>query len=377
MKIVHIITGLNNGGAEGVLYRLCKFDTECEHVVISMMGEGKYGSLLKNAGITVHYLNMAQGAVSLLSLCKLHRLLLLHKPDAVQTWMYHADLIGGLVARIAGIKTIFWNVRHSTLAPGKSKRSTRWVAKICALLSGLVPKKIIYCAQEARRVHEELGYKMDRAEVIANGYSLSHYAIDDADRLAIRAELGVVDSHIVIGMVGRFDPQKDHYSLIKSVALLKEKASSLKLVLVGKDLDASNIELNVDIKKYDLNESICLLGQRTDISAIMNGLDIHVLSSSFGEGFPNVLAEAMACGTPCVTTDLGDAAAIVGDTGWVVPPNNSQALAKAMFEAIVEKENQPAIWQARRIASRARITDNFSLEKMCNSYVSVWKEKNI
>lgn len=377
MKIVHIITGLNNGGAEGVLYRLCKFDTDCEHVVISMMGEGKYGSLLENVGITVHYLNMSRGAVSLISLLKLYKLLLLHRPDVVQTWMYHADLIGGLIAKIAGIKTIFWNVRHSTLEPEKSKRSTRWVAKICALLSGWVPKKIIYCALEARRVHEELGYKMDRAEVIANGYNLTQFAIDDAARLAIRSELGVTDSNIVIGMVGRFDPQKDHYSLIKSVALLRKKTSPLKLVLIGKDLDASNIELNGNIKKYDLDESICLLSQRTDIAAIMNGLDIHVLSSSFGEGFPNVLAEAMACGTPCVTTNLGDAATIVGDTGWVVPPNNSQALANAMFEAIVEKENQPTTWQARRIASRARITDNFSLEKMCNRYVSIWKDKNI
>jgi Glycosyltransferase len=121
-----------------------------------------------------------------------------------------------------------------------------------------------------------------------------------------------------------------------------------------------------------LEDNISLLGQRTDIATIMNSLDVHILSSSFGEGFPNVVAEAMACGTPCITTDVGDAAIIVGDTGWVVPPKDSQALANAMLEAMEEKQNNPQAWKARKQACRERIVNNFSIEKMVDSYHQVW-----
>jgi glycosyltransferase involved in cell wall biosynthesis len=106
----------------------------------------------------------------------------------------------------------------------------------------------------------------------------------------------------------------------------------------------------------------------------MYALDIHILSSR-SEGFPNVLAEAMACGTPCVTTDVGDAAMIVGDTGWVVPPKNPQVLANAILEAINEKQNNPLMWEVREQACRDRIVDNFSIEKMVAGYHQVWFKK--
>ena len=169
-KVCHIITGLNNGGAEGVLFRLCAFDASNTHIVISLMDEGKYGPLLRDAGITVYSLNMRAGKVSLGGLIKLYKLLRLLRPDVVQTWMYHADLIGGLVAKVAGVKSVFWNVRHSTLEPGKSKRSTILVAKTSAYLSSWVPNRIVYCAHSAQAVHEAIGYKVGKAVVIANGY---------------------------------------------------------------------------------------------------------------------------------------------------------------------------------------------------------------
>jgi glycosyltransferase involved in cell wall biosynthesis len=372
MKVLHIITGLNNGGAEGVLYRLCKFENGVEHVVVSLLGEGKYGHLLRRAGIEVHYLNMSKGIGLFKSLWTLYRLLLRNNPDLVQTWMYHADLIGGIVARFAGVKSILWNVRHSTLEPGKSKRSTRVVAKICALLSGWIPKKIVYCAFESKNVHEKLGYKMHHAVVIPNGYDLTQFVVNDSARMLMRAEIDVSDDDLVIGMVGRFDPQKDHQTLLKAAALLKEKLPSFKLVLVGNGLNDSNYELNDRIKKYNLKGNVCLLDQRSDIAYIMNGLDVHVLSSSSGEGFPNVVAEAMACGTPCITTDVGDAAVIVGNTGWVVPPDTPQALTDAILSAAAEKQYKSEAWAERKLVSRNHIIHSFSLEKMCEKYLSTW-----
>ena len=372
MKVLHIITGLNNGGAEGVLFRLCKFDMNHQHIVISMMGEGKYGALLTDVGIEVHYLNMPQGSITSSGLLQLFKLVRAHKPDVVQTWMYHADLIGGIVGKLAGVRSIYWNVRHTTLEPGKSKSSTILVAKLCAFLSGCIPKKIVYCAHESKRVHEDKGYVIGKAELIANGYDLTHFISDSEARASFRVEMSLDRDDILVGMIGRFDAQKDHMNLINALRLLKNNGIPFKLALIGSDIDSNNHTLTDNIAENGLSDVVSLMGARGDIASVMNGFDINVLSSSFGEGFPNVLAEAMACGTPCITTDVGDAALIVGDTGWVVPPNNPEALANAILEAIEEKQNQPHAWLARKKSSRNRIVENFSLEHMLRRYTSVW-----
>ncbi|WP_240474058.1 glycosyltransferase [Salinivibrio socompensis] len=184
--------------------------------------------------------------------------------------------------------------------------------------------------------------------------------------------LNDLNSKFLLGTIGRFNPQKDHVGLLKSLDLVKRRCSEFSAVLIGKDITSNNLFLMDKIKKIEFEDNISLLGQRTDIATIMNSLDVHILSSSFGEGFPNVVAEAMACGTPCITTDVGDAAIIVGDTGWVVPPKDPQALANAILEAMEEKQNNPQAWQARKQACRERIINNFSIEKMVSSYHQVW-----
>ena len=370
--ILHLITGLNNGGAEGVLYRLCKYDVKNKHIVVSMMDEGKYGPLMKEAGIEVYYLYMRQGRVSLSGLWRLLKLLRKYKPDVVQTWMYHADLIGGVIAKVAGVKHVFWNVRQSTLELGKSKRSTILVVKLSSLISSWIPKKIIYCAQEAKSVHEALGYKRAKAEIISNGYDLTQFSIDSGACIAFRSEIGLRVNENVIGMVGRYDPYKDHVNLVSALGLVKKAGYGFRFVLVGKGLDTNNQVLVNHIRDNQLIENVVLLGQRTDITAVMNGLDLHVLSS-LSEGFPNVLAEAMACGTPCVTTDVGDAALIVGETGWVVPPKDSQVLAKAIMQALDEKQSNNQAWLKRKQACRVRIVENFSIDKMIIAYHRVWE----
>ena len=370
-KILHIIAGLNDGGAEAVLYRLCNNDTRYTHYVISMMDVGKYGPLLKQAGIEVHYLNMPQGRVSMRGLLRLWSLLRELKPDVVQTWMYHADLIGGVVARLAGVKSVFWGIRHTTLEPGKSKRSTIYVARLCAFLSRWVPDKIVCCANKAVEVHVKLGYSAHKMTVIPNGYDLKKFFVDYDDRKLLRNEWGIDETIPLIGMVGRFDPQKDHKNLINALGTLRQSSFDFRFVLIGKNLLETNQELVAWIDAQDLRENIILLGQRSDIPQVMNALDAHVLSSSYGEAFPNVLAEAMACGTPCVTTDVGDAALIVGDTGWVVEPKNAEALGTALLDSLILLHDEPA-WMIRKQQARELIVNNFCLEKMINDYHTVW-----
>lgn len=371
-KVLHIITGLNNGGAEGVLYRLCKYDNSSRHIVISLMGGGKYGALLKEVDVEVHCLNMPAGRVSLAGVVKLFKLLRKLKPDVVQTWMYHADLLGGIVARCAGIRNVFWNIRNTTLEAGKSKKTTIFVARLCARLSGFIPKGIVCCAQEAMLVHSALGYKKSKIKLIANGYDFFYFKPDNELRDEFRGQLVLPPLQAFLGMVGRFDSQKDHFGLLKALWLVKAYVPNFKFAMVGRGLNKANAALGEQINKLNLNNNILLLDQRADISTVMNGLDIHVLSSAFGEAFPNVLAESMACGTPCVTTNVGDAAVIVGETGWVVPPKDPQALADAIIMAIKEMQMDDQAWSLRQQACRDRVVKSFSIEKMISGYHRVW-----
>lgn len=372
-KVTHIITGLNDGGAEAVLYRLCKHDAKHSHIVISLMYEGKYGPRLLAAGVDVYCLNMPRGRATLSGITKLYRLLRNIRPDIVQTWMYHADLIGGIVARLAGIKAICWGIRHSNLEPGKSSRSTIFIARLCAILSRWVPRAIVSCSAQAAQVHQRLGYVKEKFTVIANGYNLEEFSPNSQDGKRLRTEWGVGEDVPLLGMVARFDPQKDHQGLLNALVKLKEVGQPFCCVLVGTGMDSDSQILKQMVEKTDLQNYIKLLGRRNDIPAIMNALDVHVLSSSFGEAFPNVIAEAMACGTPCVTTDVGDAALIVGDTGWIVPLSEPDALFQAISHAIAEMQDEEK-WVKRKTACREQVVNNFSIEKMIDSFHSVWRK---
>lgn len=372
-KILHIITSLSDGGAEAVLHRLCVSDKKNTHIVISLMDEGKYGALLEKSDITVHCLEMPAGKIGFKALIKLYKLIRHFKPDVVQTWMYHADLIGGVIAKFAGVENIVWGVHNTTLIKGKSKRSTIIIAKLNAFISYFIPKKIIYCAEKSRQVQESIGFNSGIGFVVPNGYDIDDFMPNSVAGLNFRNEAKLAKDKFLIGHVGRFDPLKDHETLLTSIAELQNIKSDFDMMLVGGNLDEGNSVLsNIINRKNILN--IKRLGRRSDISSIMNAFDIFVLSS-ISEAFPNVLNEAMACGTPCVTTDVGDAALIVGDTGWIVPPRNPQALSRAMLEAIEEKHNNPIAWEERKIACRNRIVNHFSIEKMVIGYHHIWFNK--
>lgn len=373
MKITHIITSLNDGGAEAVLFRLCTAGTAHQQTVISLRDEGKYGPLLREAGVMVYCLGMQPGRVSMGGLTRLWRLLRQERPDVVQTWMYHADLLGGFIAKLAGVGRVFWGIHHTTLEPGKSKQSTISVARLCALLSHWIPSKIVCCANKTAEVHADLGYAQQKLVVIANGYDLGRFCPDRDTRNRLRSEWSVDAAMPLMGMVSRFDPQKDHKNLIVALGQLRQLGRAFRFVLAGKGMSETNQELTGWIDAQNLRDQIILLGLRSDIPAVMNALDLHVLSSS-SEAFPNVLAEAMACGTPCVTTDVGDAALIVSETGWVVPARNPQALAQAMTSALSLRNTDAVAWTKRQQATREHIEANFSLGAMVRAYQTVWED---
>jgi glycosyltransferase involved in cell wall biosynthesis len=338
-----------------------------------MMGPGKYGPLLEEAGVKVTCLNMPAGRVTVSGLWRLYYLLRKERPAVVQTWMYHADLIGGVMARLAGIRNLCWNIRHSELQSGQSKRSTILIAKSCAFLSSWLPRKIVCCAEKAKQVHVGYGYDSSKMVVIGNGYDLDQYTPNPSTRRKIRGELGFSERELLFGMVGRFNVQKNHHGLLRALSLVKVRGITFKCILVGVDMNTKNKKLAEWIVSLNLEDEIFLLDQRTDIPAVMNMLDVHLLSSSFGEGFPNVLAEAMACGTPCVTSNVGDAEIIVSNAGWVVPASDDVAFSNALIQAAIELKEAPKNWEARSFANARRIQQYFSLNKMVQAYRNVWE----
>jgi len=371
MPILHVITGLGDGGAQRALYALCNADVTDDHIVVSLGFPDKYSELLERAGVAVHHLGISQRRLNWKGMLQLYRLLRRHRAQTVQTWMYHANLVGGILARIAGCRRVHWNIRHTHLVPGTVGRTTRVVDWLCARLSRYVPESIVACAERARDVHIANGYASEKFTVIPNGYDTSVFLQDSGVRARVRKEWGVEPSTPVVGLVARWNPQKDHRNLISAVAQVRKDWPALQLVLAGSHCDQSNSVLLQYLDGAGLSAGVHLLGRCADVPGIMNGLDVHILSSSHGEAFPNVVAEAMACGTPCVVTDVGDASLIVGDSGWVASPRDSLALAQAIAAALSEWED-PDKWSRRRRAAQQRIIDEFSLESMVARYREVW-----
>jgi len=366
MKIIHIVTGLGDGGAEHTLFKICKYDIKNKHIVISFKRYGKYFSLLNKLGIKVYCLN-----ASFFSIHKfffLIKLLQSLKPDIVQTWLVHADFIGSIAARLAGIKKILWNVRYSNIEIDKSKLTTILIIKVLAKLSYIIPEIIVIVSKKAKKIYESKGYDKRKLKFIPNGYDLSNLKGSEVQKIDFQKKIKIKKQIPLIGYVARYDPLKDHLNLLNALSLIRLKGKDFFCILVGSNINKNKILIS-EIKKLRLNNCVRLLGPVKNVSKVMNLLDIHVQSSA-SEGFPNVVAEAMVHKTPCVVTNVGDSSYIVGKTGWVVPPNDSVKLAKAIETAFNEIGTKN--WNKKCNEARVRIKQKFSLSKMIKSYNKVW-----
>jgi glycosyltransferase involved in cell wall biosynthesis len=372
VKIVHVITGLDTGGAETSLVRLLsRMDRDrFELAVISLRDGGVLRPRIEALGIPVYSLGLERGAIDPRGLLRLRALLRREHPDIVQSWMYHADLLSGIAGKVAGRPPVVWNIRNGAIKDVGMRKLTQAVAHACGWTSRLLPTKIVSCSVSARAIHVGLRYDDRKIVVIPNGYDIDAFAPDSAARAALRTELRLADETPLIGIAARFDPIKDHRSFVQAASIVAKTHPDARFLMCGDQLTAENVELMGWIREFGMSERILLLGRRSDIARIYNGIDI-LASSSITEGFPNTIAEAMACGTPCAVTDVGDAAMIVSEYGRVVPPSNPAALAAAIGELI---DLGPAGREALGAQARERIASTFSLAKTTAQYEALYTE---
>ena len=370
IKICFVITSLSVGGAETMLLRLlenidrAKFSPH----VISLTSKGVIAEKIELLGIPVEVIGMRPGALSISSILTLYKVLKSVRPDVMHTWMYHSDLIGGVVGRLAGIRNIIWGIHHSNLDRDKNKKSTLMIVKLCAKLSWVLPKKIISCANRSKLVHVHNGYLEDKIIVIQNGFDFNKYHPEASDVDYLRREFSLSHETLLVGHIARFDSQKNHIGFLECASYIAKSIPNAVFFMVGEGVDSANKILREEIDRYCLQGRIYLLGRRADIPEILSGIDL-LISSSHGEAFPIVVGEAMASGVPCVVTDVGDSAELVGDTGAVVIAGDMSSLAENAIK-ILTKDS--AIRRSLGDKARKRIVENYGIDSITRRHEALY-----
>lgn len=343
-------------------------DPSIAHEVISLLSMGDVGPRLVAAGIKVRVLGLRRSPAALLDLVRLVLWLRKAGPRAVvQTWMYHGDLVGGLAATLAGQRKIVWNVRQTGLDLRDIGRATRLVVRACGLVSRWLPTRIVANAQAAVTSHAAVGYDTNRFVVIPNGFDTSTFSRDLQSRHALRQAWGIAEHELAIGMVARLDPQKDHGNFVATAAIVAKELPSTRFVLVGRGVTQSAL-LSRQISEAGLLQRFVLEEQHRDVPRVMNALDIFCLSSRT-EGFPNVLGEAMACETPSVTTDAGDARNLIGNDMLVARVEDPSELAQCILRIGRLPESRRRELGRQQ---RARVVGTFGIARIWRQYRSLY-----
>ena len=375
IEVMHVVTSLDVGGAETVLARLAAGDAAgaVSHSVVSLKPGGALRARLEAGGIPVRDLGIERNRDAPGGLLRLAAAIRDARPTVVHSWLYHADLLATLALALSGRRRathLIWGVRCSDMDMSRYARGSRLVLTLLPRLSRRAD--LVLCNAEAgRAAHRRLGYRPVRWRVVPNGVDAERFRPRPDERAAVRVELGLGDEHFVVGMCARVDPMKDHAAFVKAAAAFAGTAPEARFVLIGAGTGEPGSALERKIAAAGLSGRFVRLGLREDIPRLHAAFDVAALSSAFGEGFPNVLAEAMACGVPCAATDSGDSAAIVGGTGLVVPPGDPEALAAAWTQ--LRSEGRDAL-AARGAEARRRIAERYSLAAMIDAYRTLYGE---
>lgn len=366
MRIMHVITDLSAGGAQAMLLKLLSIGNETlTPTVVSLMGEGVIGKRIAELGIPVFYLGLTRGPVDPFRALSMIRLARRIRPQLIQGWMYHGNLVASLAGlSLNGRAPVLWNIRQTVYDLSLERRMTAWVIKASALFARH-PAAIIYNSRTSAEQHESLGYSITKRVMIPNGFNCEVFRPDEAAYRSLREELGIREDAILVGLIARYHPMKDHEGFLRAAGMVARRYPAVRFVLAGTGIGLDQPALLKAVADHDLNGRIFLLGERSDIPRLNAALDIACSGSAWGEGFSNSIGEAMACGVPAVVTNVGDSAHIVGETGLVVPPRDPESIAEAIGRLL---DADPDERKKIGGAARQRIENKFSLAAVSEQY---------
>jgi len=373
LKVVHVISGLSTGGAERALYNLLQggLGTEFDNHVISLNDAGTIiGPQIEALGVPVTALGMNAGKPSITSLSKLRKTIKVLQPDLIQGWMYHGNLAATLARSVASQNVaLIWNIRQSLYKIKDNKLLTRQIIRANRFFSNS-PDALLYNSQLSQQQHEAFGYAATHGKVIPNGIDLQRFIFSEDSRQRLRAELSIPLEALVIGHVARLHPMKDHSGFLQAAEIIIANYPDVHFVLIGKDVSLDNTDLKQQIPS-PMQNNFHLLGERSDVADLMSAMDIFC-QSSWSEAFPNVLGEAMAVGVPCVATDVGDSAFILGESGIMVPPRDPTTLSEGLETLLALPFTDLKLLG---VQARKRIENKFALDAIVKIYSSCYKKQ--
>ncbi|CAN1569081.1 RfaG Glycosyltransferase [Burkholderiaceae bacterium] len=370
MRILHIVTDLKTGGAEITLLKLLGAMDRAvfEQQVISLGGVGSIGVQIEALGVNVYALNLNQPRYFLSAIFRLLHLVRGFRPDIIQGWMYHGNLVACIAGVLCNCKIVLWNVRQTLAGLREEKWLTAWCIRIGAWLSQR-PVGILYNSRVASVQHAAVGYCAQKTILISNGFDVKLFCPDKTAMVDVRKELGLIESATLVGLVARYHPMKDHDVFLVAASYLATRFHQVHFVLVGREVTLENSILASRLTELKLTDRVHLLGERVDTPRITAALTVAVSCSWRGEAFSNAVGEAMASGVPCVVTDVGDSALIVGEGGRVIAPKNPRALADSIAEILDLNEEE---YQKLSELARRRIESQFSLERVAAEYGNLY-----
>jgi len=368
--IAHFIAAPGGGGAEAMLRNLvAAMNRQHWHTVVIVMDGrpwAKEMEELREAGAEVHDLH-AGAYLRKDTLTKLVRLLRKVRPDILQTWMHHADFIGGWCARVAGVKHVVWGIhcREIHRNPDDSDLKTRLFKALVGGSSRMVPSRIISCSEAAMGDHVPMGYPQGRMVWVPNGIDTTRFVPDAEARSALRHGLHVPEDAPLVGFIGRFHEMKDLATWLRAAALLQARRPETHFWLCGGERHELGPCASAALSVMPHRNQVHFTAFRTDPQRVYPALDVFSLSSRT-EACPMTIMEALSCGVPCVTTDVGDCARLLEGTGSVVPVHDPEALSRAWEEMLA---HPPAAESLRKIA-----IERFDIAAAASGYEKVYQE---
>jgi glycosyltransferase involved in cell wall biosynthesis len=358
VKILFLIRSLNYGGQERQLVLLSKRLCERGHDVVLAIfyAGGPLQQELVDSKVRIRALKKRGRWDVLRFLWKVSQVLCEERPDVIHGYLLEPNIISVLCKPLFPKMKVVWGVRSSNL----DFKDYDWLMRLSCKLNvwlSRFPDRIIANSHAGHRHSVSTGYPAEKIVVIPNGIDTERFRPDPNSRSRMRSEWGVAEHEKLIGLVGRLDPMKDHPTFLEAAAMLAHKWPQVRFVCVGHGPDDYLARLQTLAVRLGLEGRVLWAGARQDMPAVHNALDIAVNSSCYGEGLSNAVAEAMACGVPCVVTNIGDSALVVGHVGEVVPPKDPVALKNAIEKVLVQRPHPPA-------QVRLHIVERLSVEKL-------------